>query len=114
MVLIDVHVAADGTVSPSISQGSKVPRCGSASTAPRAPRGDPWRIGRARAALEQAGAAAKIEEVVTAEVRARAPEVAAAVSLKDKLLAHWESKGLVHPRQDGAISRLSVLEGAAS
>lgn len=115
MVLIDVHVAADGTVSPvdlAGLEGAEVRlRVHGAASARAAIRGASDEL---RAALEQAGAAAKIEEVVTAEVRARAPEVAAAVSLKDKLLAHWESKGLVHPRQDGAISRLAVLEGASS
>jgi exonuclease SbcD len=56
----------------------------------------------------------KLEEVVRATTRAKAPEVGEAVTLKDKLTAFWFSKGTTPeaPRKARLFDRLSTLEGA--
>ncbi len=74
----------------------------------------PDRRDAARAAAEQWRARAladgavsvKVEEVVEAEVRARAPEVAAAPTLDEKLAALWAARGI----QLDDVRRARVLE----
>jgi DNA repair exonuclease SbcCD nuclease subunit len=58
----------------------------------------------------------KIEAVVTTTVRARAPEVAQAKSLPDKLDAMWESTGEIPSteRRGRLLGKLSQLESEAS
>lgn len=64
-----------------------------------------------------AGAAVevKVEEVVTATTRARAPEVAAAKTLPEKLRAYWAARGieLAEDRQQRVLGRLVELEEVA-
>lgn len=114
MVLLDVTVAADGTVSPvdlSGLEGAEVRlRVHGPASARTAIRDASTEL---LAALEQGGALPKIEEVISAETRARAPEVAKATSLQDKLLAHWASKGQEHPLQAEALLLVPQLEGAS-
>jgi exonuclease SbcD len=55
----------------------------------------------------------KVEEEVLAETRARAPEVAAAATLADKLLALWELKQFEPgSRLDALLGKASALEEA--
>lgn len=73
-------------------------------------------IGRdATALLTQVGAVVKVEEVITAETRARAPEVAKAATLADKLSAFWASKGIpiTGERLARLVSKANKLEGAS-
>lgn len=68
-----------------------------------------------RALLTGAGAVVvKLEEVVEASVRARAPEVAAARTVADKLRAYWRAKDdePSPTRAARLVSRLGELEGA--
>jgi DNA repair exonuclease SbcCD nuclease subunit len=62
--------------------------------------------------LRAAGAkSVKVEPVPIVETRARAPEVAAASSLPDKLDAHWESNGFDPADRRGALhSKAAELE----
>ena len=55
----------------------------------------------------------RVEEVVEAAVRARVPEVAAAVTLDDKLRALWRAKGIeLGDREPRVLGRLAELEMA--
>lgn len=56
----------------------------------------------------------KVEEEVSATVKARAPEVAAAKTLPEKLSALWASRGVnVGDRRDGLLAKVAQLEEAA-
>lgn len=61
------------------------------------------------------GAVVKIEEVVRATTRARAPEIAAARTLPEKLSAHWEAKGvqLADERRARVLEKVVGLEKAS-
>ncbi len=54
----------------------------------------------------------KLEEVVSSTVRARCPEISAAKTISDKLVAHWASKGveLAPERKVRVLARLGELE----
>lgn len=53
----------------------------------------------------------KVEEVVIAEARARAPEIARAVTLADKLTAYWSAKGFEPgERRASLLGKVSALE----
>jgi exonuclease SbcD len=70
-----------------------------------------------RDGLIAAGAAAvKVEEVVTATVRARAPEVAEAKTLDEKLHALWRARRDVPepPRTERLLTKVHELEGEAA
>lgn len=70
---------------------------------------------RLAASLIEAGAlSVKHEDVVTAETRARAPEVAKAATLADKLPAYWASKGMpiTGERLARLLEKTNKLEGA--
>ena len=55
--------------------------------------------------------AVKVEEQVEVESRARAPEVSRAVTLKQKLEAHWAAKGFdPGPRREALLIKLAQLE----
>jgi exonuclease SbcD len=56
----------------------------------------------------------KVEEEVRANKRAKAPEVATAKSLGDKLQAYWASRGTPEPeRRQSLLSKLSIIEEEA-
>lgn len=68
-----------------------------------------------RASLLQEGAVlVKVEEVVETTTRARAPEVARAKTLADKLRAYWQAKGdePTPERADRLLDRLRHVEAA--
>lgn len=53
----------------------------------------------------------KVEEVVIAEARARAPEIARAMTLADKLAAYWSAKGFdPAERREALLGKVSELE----
>jgi DNA repair protein SbcD/Mre11 len=59
--------------------------------------------------------AVQVEEQVTATVTARAPEVAAAKTLADKLEALWRSRGFAPgDRRERLLGKLTEIEGGAS
>lgn len=65
--------------------------------------------------IEDGGAVSvKLEEVVLAETRARAPEIAAATTTADKLSALWASKGVLlsTERRTSVLAKLTTLEAA--
>lgn len=64
--------------------------------------------------LAGGAASVKIEEIVRATTRARAPEVAAAPTLVEKLDALWRAKGVtLDPiRRDAVLAKLSSVEAA--
>lgn len=67
-----------------------------------------------RAEMLAAGAkSVKVEEMVIASTRARAPEIAEAKTIADKLEAFWASKNirLREDRKDRVLSRLTQLQG---
>lgn len=56
----------------------------------------------------------KVEETVEANVRARAPEIAAAKTLPEKLSHYWRARGIVvGDRESGLLTKLASLEEAA-
>ena len=65
---------------------------------------------------EGKAASVKIEEVVTATVRARAPEIAAAKTLDEKLQALWRARklDLEPPRVERLLTKTHELEGEAA
>jgi exonuclease SbcD len=64
--------------------------------------------------LDAGVAAVKMEPVVIAQTRARAPEVSAATSLADKLEAHWRSIGFdPGDRRDPMLSLVADVEKEA-
>jgi DNA repair exonuclease SbcCD nuclease subunit len=67
-----------------------------------------------RVLLELGAVSVKIEEVVRATTRARAPEIATAVSLEDKLRVLWRAKGIDvgNHREARLMGRLAELEAA--
>lgn len=70
-----------------------------------------------RARLTETGAAlVKIEEIVAATVRARAPEIAAARTLAEKLQAFWAAKGmnLDADRRAALLGKITTLEDACA
>jgi DNA repair exonuclease SbcCD nuclease subunit len=62
------------------------------------------------ALLRAGGAIVKIEERIAIDARARAPEVASAASVADKLVAHWKAKGAMPERLDHLLAKLDALE----
>lgn len=64
----------------------------------------------ASALRAQGAAQVVIEEVVTVEQRARAPEVAAAATNRDRLWEHWRSKGIMLEGQGRVPEVLAKLE----
>jgi DNA repair exonuclease SbcCD nuclease subunit len=62
--------------------------------------------------IERGAVAVKVEEEVVATTRARAPEVAKAVTIPEKLHAFWESRGveLDGTREARVLSRLAEIE----
>jgi len=64
-------------------------------------------------AVERGALYVKLEEVVQTTVRARAPEVAEAKTLADKLRAYWHAKGEeLGDREQVLLGKASVLEAA--
>jgi DNA repair exonuclease SbcCD nuclease subunit len=60
--------------------------------------------------LERGAKSVKLEELVETETRARAPEVARAVSHRDKLEAHWASVGFDSgPRREALLAKADYL-----
>ena len=86
------------------------------------PRQIAQRLGASAAAFrdqlltEGKAASVKLEEVVTATVRARAPEIAAAKTLDEKLQALWRARklDLEPPRVDRLLTKTHELEGEAA
>lgn len=65
------------------------------------------------AMLANGAISVKVEEEVSATVRARAPEVAIAKTLPEKLSALWASRGVnVGDRRDGLLTKVAQLEEA--
>lgn len=61
--------------------------------------------------LAEGVASVKLEEIVVAETRARAPEIARAVTLDEKLAAYWASKGFEPgARRVALLSKAHELE----
>jgi DNA repair exonuclease SbcCD nuclease subunit len=77
---------------------------------------DEREIGKARAVawrdslIGEGAVDVKVEEVVIPVVRARAPEVAAALTLDDKLAALWKSRGDVPERADALLAKTRLIE----
>lgn len=73
---------------------------------------DAWRAGW----LGRGAASVKVEEVVLASTRARAPEVAAAKSVREMLERHWASKGetLFPERLEARARLLAEIEEASA
>lgn len=64
------------------------------------------------AMLEEGAVSVQVEPEVRPTLRARAPEVARAVTLRDKLEAHWAALGATpeEPRRGVLLSKLDMLE----
>lgn len=68
------------------------------------------------AMLREGAVLVKVEEVVHAHVHARAPAIAKALSLEDKLAALWEHQGttLTGDRRQALLDKLTTLEDACA